>query len=690
MRTRYLYVPLLLGLALCLGLIAYQSAPVAAADPVAAETATPAPAATATPEPFTAEVSVVAMYPAMGEINPSNGRPMGIQVPRGDDPESTYALFGPGTTNVPPGVPVYVEAGAVNLADGAQLEDYSWELTAPSGSTAEIAKVEKEVPGLTLAMASFTPDQEGEYVVSLIVTDDQGAQSEPGQLTITAAKYVGSETCSMCHKEQYEDWSQTQHGTAFQRFVNENAEGEYFSAGFGCARCHTVGYYPVAESTGGWWDTFVNVEGLNWDTDLKDKIALNAFNEEEGQDTFSSLPKDVQAVSNIGCESCHGPGGAHVAAPGPDTAPVASGDSSSCYQCHRASGHHTRGDAMAASAHSQNASLEEGTRTPCNTCHSAEGAIDVASGVAPADARAINSDIGCPVCHDPHSADNSFQLRQVDTAVLPTTEIETAGLSAACMSCHNNRTDPATVETDSPSYPHYSSAAEQIAGIGGYDFGVTLQNGYHTNIGQGVINDEHSNQPGNMAFTQINDGHAPGACVLCHMYRTPGGVWDTTTSMAVPGHQQIGGHTFNMVADVDGEEVQHIDPCQQCHPGLTSFDVPVSADYDGNGSADGAQTEIKGLLDELQTAIMAKAQEEGIDLQTQERHPYFVFPADAAPSTELKGAIYNFRYVNGVMWQGEGKSAAIHNFDRSVGLLQVSIMELTGEDVPNATLLYTK
>jgi predicted CXXCH cytochrome family protein len=684
MHTRYLYVPLLLGFALCLGLIAYRSAPAVAADPLAQATATP------TPVPFTAEVEVVAMYPAMGAISPDTGRPTGILVPRGDDPTKRYALFGPGAQNIPPGVPVYVEAGAISLAEGAQLKNYAWELKVPSGSAATIAKVDKAVPGLTLAMATFTPDLEGEYVVSLIVADDKGATSQPGELKITAAKYVGSEVCAGCHKEQYDGWSQTAHGSVFKRFVNENAEGEYFSAGFGCARCHTVGYYPVKESTGGWWDTFVNVLKLDWNKDLKDKIALNAFNEEPGKDTFSGLDPKLQAVSNIGCESCHGPAGAHVAKPGLDTAPIVGAESGVCSQCHDASGHHTRGGAIRASAHSDNADLGEGNRTPCNTCHSGEGHIDVANGVAPDKIRAVNSNLGCQVCHDPHSATNSFQLRQVEKAKLPTAEVTNAGLSASCMSCHNNRTDPKSVETDKPSYPHYSSAAEQIAGIGGYDFGVKLENAYHVNIGKGVINDEHTNQPGNMAFTQVNDGKAPGACVLCHMYQTPGGTWDTKDSLAVPGHQQIGGHTFNMVAEVDGKEVEHTAPCQQCHPGVTTFNFTADADADGNGKIEGVQTEVKGLLDMLQAAILAKAKAENIDLKTQQDYPYFVIPADAKLSLELKGAIYNFRYVNGVMWDGAGKAAAIHNFERSVGLLQVSYTKVTGKDVPGATLLYTK
>jgi hypothetical protein len=87
-------------------------------------------------------------------------------------------------------------------------------------------------------------------------------------------------------------------------------------------------------------------------------------------------------------------------------------------------------------------------------------------------------------------------------------------------------------------------------------------------------------------------------------------------------------------------------------------------------------------------AILDKAKAEGIDMKTQDDYPYLVFPADSKLSLELKGAIYNLRYVTGVMWTGDGKAATIHNFDRSVGLLQVSYMKLTGKDVPNAALLY--
>jgi hypothetical protein len=142
-----------------------------------------------------------------------------------------------------------------------------------------------------------------------------------------------------------------------------------------------------------------------------------------------------------------------------------------------------------------------------------------------------------------------------------------------------------------------------------------------------------------------------------------------------------------MVSEVDGKAVEHTAPCQQCHPGLTTFNFPTDVDVDGNGKKEGVQTEVKGLLAMVKKEIEAKAKAEKIDLKVQDEHPYFVFPKDAKPSLELKGAIYNFRYVNGVMWDGEGKAAAIHNFDRSVGLLQLSYFKLTGKQVPNADLI---
>jgi len=57
-------------------------------------------------------------------------------------------------------------------------------------------------------------------------------------------------------------------------------------------------------------------------------------------------------------------------------------------------------------------------------------------------------------------------------------------------------------------------------------------------------------------------------------------------------------------------------------------------------------------------------------------------------------AWYNFRVVYGMMWGtdtgdgNQGAAQAVHNFKRAVSLLQLSYKDLTGQDVPNATLIY--
>lgn len=606
--------------------------------------------------PMQTVINVVAMYPAMGDINPDTLRPVGIKDPRAD--------ANPPTTN------------------GVGDAPYAWKLiSAPAGSKAALAKEVAAVNGLGLDVASFTPDVEGQYIVSLVITNEKGKQAIVGNKTIVAAKYVGNDACKTCHADQYEGWSATAHGTAFQRFVNENAEGEYFSAGYGCARCHTVGYYPVATSTGGWWEKLASPS--NWP---KDAIALNAFNEEDGKDTFhANFSPEVQAVSNIGCESCHGPGSAHLANPSKETAPVALADSSSCNQCHNASGHHSRGTAMANSAHSKNAELGEGANPSCARCHSAEGFIDTAAGAK--EIRAINDNIGCATCHDPHSEANSFQLRMFNEVNVPLTPeadsftVKDAGLSAVCMSCHNARRSANIVldEKATRFTPHASTATEMLTGIGGYTWDFTVANSFHVNIGKGVLGDEASNQPGN-AFNWVNDGQAPGSCVLCHMYQTPGGVWDTKTSMATPGHQLIGGHAFAMVAEVDGAKVEHTAPCQQCHPGLTSFDFTASADFDGDGTVEGVQTEVAGLKELVAKAITSWKDASGKSI-TQNEEGGFV-TTDVKLTTDIKAAIFNYTFVNA--------SAATHNFDRSVGLLQVTLFKLTGRNVPGAPLMYSK
>ena len=75
-------------------------------------------------------------------------------------------------------------------------------------------------------------------------------------------------------------------------------------------------------------------------------------------------------------------------------------------------------------------------------------------------------------------------------------------------------------------------------------------------------------------------------------------------------------------------------------------------------------------------------------------YPYATLPtgADGKVDPKIQNAWYNFRTVYGVMWGAEGAgnegaAQTIHNFKRSVWLLQQSYQDLTGKPVPGATAM---
>jgi len=85
----------------------------------------------------------------------------------------------------------------------------------------------------------------------------------------TASRYVGSEACRSCHADEYAAWSQQPHAHALASLAAKSATGKT-----DCLQCHTTGFgRPGGFAAGG----------------------------------------GEPAVAAVGCESCHGPGGDHVA-----------------------------------------------------------------------------------------------------------------------------------------------------------------------------------------------------------------------------------------------------------------------------------------------------------------------------------------------------------------------------------------
>ncbi len=576
---------------------------------------------------------------------------------------STIANATTGLTNVPINVPVFLQ---VSPEDPKNTGTPTWSLIKPPDSKATIT-------GTTTA--KFTPDVVGAYMVGVTLKNAAGT-SEMQAVYFDAGTFIGNDatTCAPCHASKVAEWSKTGHASIFKDNLDNSrtptVDTHYTEA---CIRCHTTGYTYPGVGNGGFMDAMAK---SGWKMPTWDKI--NAAGKKTGPSNFDTAPAEVKAMGNIQCEQCHGPASEHVK----NGANVmdASFDNDVCNVCHAGGGHHTKGLEEAESLHQIGTSFEEVTgpaEQACQRCHSGAG---FASFVANPKNQAawVNQEggIGCASCHDPHDDTNYAQLRIVGKPVeVPFANAKDAGLSGICETCHNNRSTggDAYVKGDPGSgTPHYSSAAEMLNDTGGYTYGQTVPNSPHgMMVGAAPIPDPAT--PGAFLFSAADDkkGNVPGPCVTCHMQAGPSDAKD-------PNLYHVGGHSFNTVSP--DSKTDYGAACKSCHGAVTDFNMKAKADYDGNGKVEGDQDEVKGLLNKLWSQLEAKGFK-----KVATGYPYATMPATMDAS--LKGAWYNFRYVYGVMWSadnpgGEGKAAAIHNFKRSVALLQLSIKDLNGGSLP--------
>ncbi len=115
------------------------------------------------------------------------------------------------------------------------------------------------------------------------VSAGAGAAEEP-----YSGPYIGSSRCSGCHRTEYLQWKGTGHAKAWPTLVNAQRQGDPE-----CISCHATGHRLPEGPTG---------------------VAVPS------------------ALRGVGCESCHGPGADHAAAP--IAAELALPNQASCTQCH--------------------------------------------------------------------------------------------------------------------------------------------------------------------------------------------------------------------------------------------------------------------------------------------------------------------------------------------------------------------
>ena len=529
-----------------------------------------------------------------------------------------------GLSNVAVGTPAY-------LHGPASQETFNWTLRGPFFSQSILMNGTTRFP-------NFMPDGTGDYTVTETTTGTS--------IAIHAATWSGVRQCAACHAGQLvEDkvtpWSHTGHATFFSEAIDGIKSSHY---GESCIKCHTLGY-----------DTSLEADNEGFD-DIADGFWTFPSPLQEGNwdDMVNNLP-ELANVANIQCENCHGPGDDHF---GEHETIAKTYDDAVCGFCHNEGTHHVRPDQIRNSGHSN---IARSGSASCERCHVGQGFVEqqirqVAEYVVAENPQPIT----CQTCHDPHEHTYEHQLRAYGSAELPTGEmVENIGTGGICVMCHNSRRVATEVLVDKVRAPHYGTQGDMMAGTNAMEIpGVTYPDSFHA--GDDFVA---------YYFSDEGDDHN-NLCVTCHM----AGNSDTANSHIT------GDHSFNISMEVNGEKVENLDACNICHVNLTSFDRRARGDYDGDGTVEGVQTEVEGLLEVVHSAILSSLAGGSFE----ESHGGFEFhDADGnviEPTEAQYIAAYNWAYVH-----NDG-SHGIHNTAYAVKLLQSAYQNLTGQAIPGGTI----
>jgi Cytochrome c554 and c-prime len=108
--------------------------------------------------------------------------------------------------------------------------------------------------------------------------DGLGLRAAPQPQLESNGKFVGSAKCESCHEESYAIWKKSLHSKAYETLAKLDPPRNFDPE---CVSCHVVGWNPA-----------------------------NFFQYQGGFESQEKTPK----LTDVGCESCHGPGEKHVAA----------------------------------------------------------------------------------------------------------------------------------------------------------------------------------------------------------------------------------------------------------------------------------------------------------------------------------------------------------------------------------------
>jgi hypothetical protein len=105
-----------------------------------------------------------------------------------------------------------------------------------------------------------------------------GLRPVPHPQVETGGKFVGSKKCLSCHEISYDIWKKSGHAKAYQTLAELDPPRNFDPE---CVSCHVVGWHPT-----------------------------KYFPYQSGYESLEKTPE----LTDVGCESCHGPGEKHCAA----------------------------------------------------------------------------------------------------------------------------------------------------------------------------------------------------------------------------------------------------------------------------------------------------------------------------------------------------------------------------------------
>jgi predicted CXXCH cytochrome family protein len=344
----------------------------------------------------------------------------------------------------------------------------------------------------------------------------------------------GQTACGDCHLDQQAAWSQTKHAHAWADLMAGD------TAAASCDACHAV-------------------------------------------DAYGSLPPDSLAgflathdarYHDVQCESCHGPGLAHVTDPSLANRPLASlaADTGvACGACHTGA-NQPQADNWVQSLHANSIPTSHIIgNASCDYCHVGQAAL-AAWGVQTnyreaADAATNPMMVTCAVCHDPHGSANPYQLRY---------PIDVRDTSAMlCMRCHQRNAKP-TAPADT--HPPMSPEGPVLLGFAGW-----FPPGY---TGPDTIVATH----GSAANANL--------CVTCHMPTA------RVTNAGDSLLQNYGGHLFIAAPCLDPNGVP---TAGDCDISQRSFAACATSGCHGTpDAARSAMVAVQGRLALLDSALSSQ------------------------------------------------------------------------------------